>query len=61
ASDEQSRGISQVSVAVNEMDSVTQQNAALVQEISAAASAMEDHSSLLAQSVEQFRLEGQPA
>jgi len=29
-------------VAVNEMDSVTQQNAALVQEISAAASAMED-------------------
>jgi len=48
-------------VAVNEMDSVTQQNAALVQEISAAASAMEDHSSQLAQSVEQFRLEAQPA
>ena len=32
ASDEQSRGIEQVSLAVSQMDSVTQQNAALVQE-----------------------------
>lgn len=37
ASDEQSRGIDQVGVAVHEMDSVTQQNAALVEESSAAA------------------------
>lgn len=37
ASDEQSKGISQVGQAVAEMDSVTQQNAALVQEASRAA------------------------
>ncbi len=37
ASDEQSRGIEQIGQAVTEMDGVTQQNAALVQEASAAA------------------------
>jgi methyl-accepting chemotaxis protein-2 (aspartate sensor receptor) len=37
ASDEQSRGIDQVALAVSEMDRVTQQNAALVQESAAAA------------------------
>lgn len=33
ASDEQSRGIDQVALAVSEMDRVTQQNASLVQEL----------------------------
>lgn len=37
ASDEQSKGIQQVSTAVTEMDNVTQQNAALVEEATTAA------------------------
>ena len=47
ASDEQSRGIDQVALAVSEMDRVTQQNAALVQESAAAAAALEDQASRL--------------
>jgi methyl-accepting chemotaxis protein-1 (serine sensor receptor) len=39
ASDEQSRGIDQVGLAVAEMDRVTQQNASLVEESAAAAAA----------------------
>ncbi|VEA74531.1 methyl-accepting chemotaxis citrate transducer [Salmonella enterica subsp. arizonae] len=42
ASDEQSKGIEQVAQAVSEMDSVTQQNASLVEESAAAAAALED-------------------
>jgi len=56
ASDEQARGISQVTIAVNEMDSTTQQNAALVQEMSAAASSLEDQASQLANTVGRFQL-----
>lgn len=43
ASDEQSRGIDQVGLAVAEMDRVTQQNASLVEESAAAAAALEEH------------------
>lgn len=56
ASSEQARGISQVTIAVNEMDGVTQQNAALVQQMSAAASSLEDQAQQLSQTVEQFHL-----
>jgi methyl-accepting chemotaxis protein-2 (aspartate sensor receptor) len=42
ATDEQSRGISQIAQAMAEMDTTTQQNAALVEESSAAASMLED-------------------
>ena len=56
ASDEQSLGISQVSVAVNEMDGVTQQNAALVQQMSAAAASLEQQASQLADTVSTFQL-----
>ncbi len=56
ASDEQSRGISQVTQAVHEMDGVTQQNAALVQEASAAAASLEAQAKQLAQTVLVFRL-----
>ncbi|MCI0295968.1 methyl-accepting chemotaxis protein, partial [Cronobacter sakazakii] len=49
ASDEQSKGISQVTIAVNEMDGVTQQNAALVQQMAAAASSLEEQAQQLAQ------------
>ncbi|ADO48163.1 methyl-accepting chemotaxis protein II [[Enterobacter] lignolyticus] len=56
ASDEQSRGIDQVALAVSEMDRVTQQNAALVQQSAAAAAALEEQSSHLTQAVSAFRI-----
>lgn len=56
ASDEQSRGISQVTQAVHEMDGVTQQNATLVQEASAAAAALEEQARQLAVTVKVFQL-----
>ncbi|MCB5311052.1 methyl-accepting chemotaxis protein [Yersinia intermedia] len=58
ASDEQSRGISQVAQAVSEMDNVTQQNAALVQEASAAAASLEQQAEILTQAVAVFHLKG---
>jgi methyl-accepting chemotaxis protein-1 (serine sensor receptor) len=57
ASDEQTAGIEQVNTAITHMDQVTQQNAALVEEAAAAASAMQDEAASLAQIVRQFRLE----
>ncbi|RWR03926.1 chemotaxis protein [[Pantoea] beijingensis] len=56
ASDEQSHGIQQVSLAVTEMDNVTQQNASLVEEASAAASSLEEQAARLTQAVATFRL-----
>ncbi|MFH8134577.1 methyl-accepting chemotaxis protein [Pantoea osteomyelitidis] len=56
ASEEQSKGISQIGVAVTEMDSVTQQNASLVEQVSAAASALERQTEALQTSVAKFRL-----
>ncbi len=56
ASDEQSRGIDRVALAVSEMDRVTQQNAAPVQESAAAAAALEDQASRLKMAVSAFRL-----
>lgn len=56
ASDEQSRGILQVSQAVTEMDNVTQQNASLVEEASAAAASLEEQAARLTEAVGAFRL-----
>ena len=56
ASDEQSRGIGQIEQAVTEMDSVTQQSSALVQESAAASAALEEQVQYLTQSVSTFRL-----
>ncbi|WP_315708747.1 methyl-accepting chemotaxis protein [Brenneria uluponensis] len=56
ASDEQSHGIAQVNQAIVDMDSTTQQNAALVQESSAAASSLEDQAMMLSNAVSAFRL-----
>ncbi len=56
ASDEQSRGIDQVGLAVSEMDRVTQQNASLVEESAAAAAALEDQAARLNQAVAVFKL-----
>ena len=60
ASDEQSKGIDQVALAVSEMDSVTQQNASLVEESAAAAAALEEQASRLTQAVSAFRLAAVP-
>ncbi|CAG9216950.1 Methyl-accepting chemotaxis citrate transducer [Paraburkholderia sabiae] len=54
ASDEQSRGIEQVNQAVNLMDKVTQQNAALVEQAAAAAQSLEDHAKDLKHAVSVF-------
>ena len=56
ASEEQSRGISQVGQAVTEMDGVTQQNAALVQQSAAAAASLEEQAQQLSRSISSFRL-----
>ena len=56
ASDEQNRGISQIAMAMTEMDTTTQQNAALVQESSAAAGSLEEQAVKLLELVNVFRL-----
>ncbi len=56
ASQEQRGGIEQVNNAVTQMDKVTQQNAALVEEAAAAAKSMEDQTSAMAEMVGQFML-----
>ena len=61
ASDEQSRGIVQVSQAISEMDKVTQQNASLVEEASAAAASLEEQAARLTEAVGTFRLTGTSA
>lgn len=58
ASREQSSGIEQVSLAVSQMDEVTQQNAALVEEAAAAAESLEEQAHNLAQAVSVFRMGG---
>ncbi|MFJ7566458.1 methyl-accepting chemotaxis protein [Herminiimonas sp. NPDC097707] len=58
ASREQTAGIEQINQAVTEMDTVTQQNAALVEEAAAAAEALQDQASNLAQVVSIFKLSG---
>lgn len=58
ASDEQSKGITQVSQAITEMDNVTQQNASLVEEASAAAASLEEQAARLTEAVGAFRLTG---
>ncbi|MGY0155200.1 methyl-accepting chemotaxis protein [Edwardsiella tarda] len=59
ASEEQSRGIAQIAQAINEMDKVTQQNAALVEQSAAAAGALEEQADRLTQTVAQFKISPQ--
>jgi methyl-accepting chemotaxis protein len=56
ASEEQSSGISQVGRAVTQMDEVTQQNAALVEQATAAAASLQNQAALLRESVNAFRV-----
>jgi methyl-accepting chemotaxis protein len=56
ASEEQSRGIGQIGDAVTQLDQVTQQNAALVEESAAAAESLRVQADALARTVGTFRL-----
>jgi methyl-accepting chemotaxis protein len=58
ASVEQSSGIEQVNQAIAQMDQVTQQNAALVEEAAAAAESLQDQAGHLSQVVGVFQLDG---
>lgn len=55
ASDEQSQGISQVGEAVTQIDDITQQNAALVEQAAAAAESLLEQSGTLAEAVKVFK------
>jgi methyl-accepting chemotaxis protein len=57
ASVEQSQGIEQVNLAITQMDEVTQQNAALVEEAAAAAEALEEQAQNLSVSVGTFKVD----
>ncbi|MGK5036479.1 methyl-accepting chemotaxis protein [Janthinobacterium sp. LB3P118] len=59
ASSEQSVGIDEINRAIGQMDAVTQQNAALVDESAAAAESMQHQAHKLAQVVSVFKLHGQ--
>ena len=56
ASAEQTAGIEQINQAVMQMDAVTQQNAALVEQSAAASESMQEQAAALAQAVAVFRL-----
>ncbi|WP_280154796.1 methyl-accepting chemotaxis protein [Piscinibacter sp. XHJ-5] len=58
---EQSGGISQINLAVAQLDQTTQQNAALVEEASAASESLKTHGARLLESVAVFRLAGHGA
>ncbi|MDY0743007.1 methyl-accepting chemotaxis protein [Paucibacter sp. R3-3] len=58
ASIEQSSGIGQIGDAVNQLDQVTQQNAALVEQSAAAAESLKHQAADLAQTVAVFKLSG---
>ncbi|MEB0214371.1 MULTISPECIES: methyl-accepting chemotaxis protein [unclassified Undibacterium] len=57
ASREQSEGINQVNQAIAQMDQVTQQNSALVEEAAAATQLLQDQASELAQTVSVFKID----
>ena len=56
ASQEQTTGIGQVNQAISQMDQVTQQNAALVEEAAAAADSLQDQATNLARVISVFKL-----
>ncbi|WP_332877988.1 methyl-accepting chemotaxis protein [Massilia sp. S19_KUP03_FR1] len=62
ASREQSEGIDQVNIAIVQMDQVTQQNAALVEEAAAATQSLQEQATELTATVSVFKIiDGQPA
>ena len=61
ASREQATGIEQVNIAITEMDNVTQQNAALVEEAAAAAGSLQEQAAVLNSAVSTFKIDQQQA
>jgi methyl-accepting chemotaxis protein len=61
AAGEQSTGIEQVNMSVTQMDGITQQNAALVEEAAAAAHSLEEQARQLQAAVSAFRVEPETA
>jgi methyl-accepting chemotaxis protein len=61
ASSEQAEGIAEVNHAVGQMDDMTQQNAALVEQAAAAAASLHEQTINLAQAVSMFKIEGADA
>jgi methyl-accepting chemotaxis protein-1 (serine sensor receptor) len=58
ASTEQSMGVAQIGEAVNQMDQATQQNAALVEEMAAAADSLRSQAQALVNTVAVFKVDG---
>jgi methyl-accepting chemotaxis protein len=58
ASKEQAQGIAEVNIVVGQMDDMTQQNAALVEEAAAAAASLHEQTVKLAQAVSVFHVDG---
>jgi len=57
ASQEQSAGIGEINQAITQMDEMTQQNAALVEQAAAAAESMQEQAALLAEAVAAFKMD----
>lgn len=58
ASQEQTSGLDQINIAITQMDQVTQQNAALVEEAASAAESLQNQASVLVDAVSVFKLVG---
>ncbi|OPF64744.1 PAS domain-containing methyl-accepting chemotaxis protein [Hydrogenophaga sp. H7] len=58
AAQEQTMGLAQINQAIGQLDSVTQQNAAMVEELAAAASSLKGQATVMQESVKVFRLNG---
>jgi methyl-accepting chemotaxis protein len=58
SAEEQAAGLGEVNIAVNDMDRVTQQNAAMVEETTAAVHTLKEQYAALSQEVASFRLKG---
>jgi methyl-accepting chemotaxis protein len=61
ASDEQSEGIRQINHAIEQIDDMTQQNSALVEQAAAAAQSMHDQAIALGKAVSIFKIDNQEA
>ncbi len=59
SSQEQASGLREINIAVNQMDQMTQQNAAMVEETSAASSILNDEARSLREMVMRFQISGQ--
>lgn len=58
AAQEQTMGLAQINQAIGQLDSVTQQNSAMVEELAAAAASLRSQASTMQESVQVFRLNG---